>query len=911
MNFTPEQHHAIFLDGNLVVTAGAGSGKTRVLVERYLRLLVEQGQAAPAGTFPFPSGWASSILAITFTDKAAREMRDRVRTTVEQRARAAPPAERPFWEELRAAVEAARIGTIHSFCATLLRSQPAETGLDPHFAVLDEADSSFLLAESIDSALSEAVSTPTTVFEEFSPHELQALLLTLVKGGSTVRAAFEALPDTPDPLLDEWRTRLEALRSAVVEEVCSGAAWQHALATLHQLAADAPSGDPIGNQVARLVASFCPSQPPETLPFSLLDTINLQGGSKKAWPGGADDLKAAREALRTLRETYRAHQSLLDAIPGSDLEQRAARVTLDLAKLYAMVLEHYARRKGAREALDFDDLVRRTRELLEASPSVRSRWQAELSAVLVDEFQDTDDEQRAIIYALTGLANPSPPHATTPPPLSPPPSPPPLFVVGDGKQSIYRFRGADVSVFRAVEADIQTGQGQAVRMNTSFRTHPLLLAWVNRVMGTILARERPLQPYETPFEPLLTYREPPDYQRCVELHLAASLPAASLDDSAAQADEPAAPLEEPSTIEARALATRIKALVGGSGSDLVYDHARKTWRPPHYGDIALLLRTSTVFERYEQALRDEGIPYLTSAGHGYYGRKEVQDLIHLLSVLSDPMDDLALVGVLRSPLFALDDATIVRLRFANPRSLWDALMSAPSPPAPDPRRDFARDTLRELHAIRGQQTVVELLRRALAMTGYLATISGLHEGERRRANVEKLLHVARRMGSTGLGSFTGYLDRLLQTEPREGQAPLEAEGSVRLMTVHASKGLEFPVVVLPDLGRNPPNQRHFCIARRACGVALRLRSETGEWSSPAAYQAAWWEEQRMERAERERLLYVALTRARDYLILSGPVARKSGENWLSYLLQALGVPWEEGGPPPGSHGAMEVWWHTE
>ncbi|NJN67434.1 MAG: hypothetical protein HC884_12340 [Chloroflexaceae bacterium] len=313
-------------------------------------------------------------------------------------------------------------------------------------------------------------------------------------------------------------------------------------------------------------------------------------------------------------------------------------------------------------------------------------------------------------------------------------------------------------------------------------------------------------------------------------------------------------------------------------------------------------------------MRNEGIPYLTSAGHGYYGRKEVQDLIHLLSVLNDPMDDLALVGVLRSPLFALDDAALVRLRFANPHSLWDALMSPdPADPSasPDPRRDFARDTLRELHAIRGQQTVVELLRRTLAMTGYLATISGLPDGERRRANVEKLLHVARRMGSTGLGNFTSYLDRLLQAEAREGQAPLEAEGSVRLMTVHASKGLEFPIVVLPDLGRNPPNQRNYCLARRACGVALRLRSETGEWSYPAAYQSAWWEEQRMERAERERLLYVALTRARDYLILSGPAARKSGENWMSYLLWALGVPWEEGGPPAGIHGAMEVWWHTE
>jgi ATP-dependent helicase/nuclease subunit A len=224
--------------------------------------------------------------------------------------------------------------------------------------------------------------------------------------------------------------------------------------------------------------------------------------------------------------------------------------------------------------------------------------------------------------------------------------------------------------------------------------------------------------------------------------------------------------------------------------------------------------------------------------------------------------------------------------------------------------EFARETLRSLYARRGHLSVVELLREALAATGYLATISGLTDGARRRANVEKLLEAARRVGSTGLQAFSAYLEDLLRAEPREGEAPLEAEDSVRLMTVHKSKGLEFPIVVLPDLGRGTLAMRDVWLARRSYGLALRLHDNQDEAWQPTAYQLALREEKRMERAERERLLYVALTRAQDYLLLSGPAANKSNESWLSRLVAALDAPWEQGGPLAGTAGQLEVWRHV-
>jgi ATP-dependent helicase/nuclease subunit A len=892
MKFTTAQNRAITANGNLVVTAGAGSGKTRVLVERYLRLLQDAYQSDPAAA---PD--ASGILAITFTEKAAREMRERVRSTVEQRARASSGDAQHMWQWLRDAVESARIGTIHSFCATLLRDHPAETGLDPAFTVLEEARAALLLSDCIKTALRRALETPHAIFDEFSPNELHDMLFAMVRGGAEVRAALEGVPDTAEALLTQWQTRLEQVQTVVREELLHSRAWCDASTTLGHLAA--PPDDAIGAQVgavqAWLASLNTAAETTRPAPdFSPILALNLRGGSKKKWPS-ADDLAAAKQALKTLREAYKAHAPLLELVPDAAMEQRVARAVLDLAALYRAARTEFQKHKRRHDTLDFDDLLFYAHDLLLRHPHVCARWQAELHAILVDEFQDTDNEQRATLYALTGITSAD----------APTPGMPGLFIVGDGKQSIYRFRGADVSVFRTVERDILAAGGENVQLDTSFRTHPHLLGWINRVTRTLLSRDRELQPYEVPFEPLNAHRPAPDYTRCVELHLVSDTSEGEAGEHDGQSEQAPARLtaHERRSSEALRVAERIAALVAGKAGTLVYDRAAQQWRPPTYGDIALLFRASTAFEYYEQALRQAGIPYLTTAGRGYYGRKEVQDLIHLLSVLNDPLDELALVGVLRSPLFALDDAAIFRLRFANPHSLWDALMasSAPAPLA------FARETLRHLYGLRGQRTVVELLREALATTGYMATISALQDGERRRVNMEKLLQAARHSGSVGLTDFKDYLDVLLRVEPREGEAPLEGSGSVRLMTVHAAKGLEFPVVILPDLTRAPRAPAAPWLARQSYGVALRLRGAVSDWQQSVSYHIALWEEQRMEQAERERLLYVAMTRAQDYLILSGVPLKKSGNDWLSSIVAALGYPWEEGGPPPGQHAEMEVW----
>ena len=869
MNLTNDQHRAIHTPGSLVVSAGAGSGKTRVLVERYVRLI---------STDSIPT---DAVLAITFTEKAAREMRERVRDTVEDRAR---QTHDDLWQHLRAAVESARIGTIHSFCADLLRAHPGETGLDPCFRILDEVESGIMLADSVDEALREIADAQSAIhnlqsaiLNEFGPPELRTTLAEMLRGGGEVRAALELLPADADSLRARWRDDLRLAQDSALAELVGSADWRTASGTILGLAPVAPAADKLGIQVIA-TADWLTALAPGVMPdFTLINEIKLNVGSKKLWPSESN-LANAKSDLAVLRDSYRAASDLLSFAPVAEIEDRAAETAIALRDLYDLARARYADTKARADALDFDDLEAMARDLLIRHPLVRRRWRAELQAIMVDEFQDTNATQRAIIYALAGL---EPPAADG--------SPAELFVVGDGKQSIYRFRGADVSVFQQVERDIvERWAGQRIRLDTSFRSHPSLIDWINRVGAQVFARSAPLQIYEIPFEPLRPSRPASSHPISVELHVA---------DGAGSADERRA-------AEADVLARRLVRIVEGSPHPIIYDRKEKCWRHPTYGDIAMLFRASSAFEPFEAALRAQGVPFLTTAGRGYYGRNEVQDLIHLLRVIDDPNDDLALVGVLRSPLFALDDATIIGLRlesrptegigkgFFGEGQALSAEETTSFPPVP---LTFARQVLAELQAMRGQATVVELLRAALERTGYLATVSGLDDGERRRVNVEKLVAAARLSGARGLRAFREYLDHLLRTETREGEAPLEGHGSVRLMTIHRSKGLEFPLVALPDLGRTSPPARARWLARQPYGLALKVRDPDDEDCLPTAMLLARRADATMERAESERLLYVALTRAQDYLLLSGPTLKKSNESWIARIAAAIGLSWEDNG----------------
>jgi len=558
--------------------------------------------------------------------------------------------------------------------------------------------------------------------------------------------------------------------------------------------------------------------------------------------------------MMTFRNLARAFVDTYALEIGED-DRRAAMRVFQWRALWRAARARYAQAKAALRALDFNDLEEQTRALLTRHPHVRARYRAEFACVLVDEFQDTNAAQRDIVYA-----------------LAPPDEPNRLFIVADGKQSIYGFRGAEVAVLTETQTDLcrHWGEDALIPLSESFRAHTRLVQAFNHLFERIFAVEGERAPYEIPYTSLHSTRASPDREPLIEI---IQIP----DDALARG--------ETREREAEELARRLCALIAQGLA--IWDKDARAYRALRWSDVALLFRATTHLTIYEDAFKRAGIPYLTLAGRGYYDRSEVRDLIHLLRALDNPHDDLSLAIVLRSPLYALSDETLYRLR-RNGVALRQALRTIPDDMPDDERArvEFARASLERLWARVGRVPILDVLKQALADTDYLATLTALTDGERRRANVEKLLALARRTGLVRLSEFNAYLRDLTAYEVREGEAVIEAKDAVRLMSIHRAKGLEFPLVILPDASRAPRPQTNVLLVDRLEGVAVCGYDARGERIEPAAYRLLKQQTARRAAAEEKRLLYVALTRAQDYVIISGG-KKASAESYLAHILDAL------------------------
>ncbi len=862
MQPTCEQRDAIEThDKNLIVVAGAGSGKTRVLVQRYLRLLEVN-----------PDWRLSSVVAITFTREAAFDMRRQLREELEARARSSTD---DLWARRLLELDSARIDTIHGLCADILRANAARAGIDPLFAVLDENESALLLDEAAQDQLATIEAPLSRLFAQYDAFIIESELRRL----SLVNAELPPMPADPDALFCQWegewseevfKERTKLLESAEIPE--AGPAPEEdklaALIVQYLRYLDQIEGAEDAKEIARLM-SECQAQ----------GAVG-NAGSARAW-GGAEAKREAAQALRDLRARVK---QALDAIgePPGEID----RATAEMLPLWHGLLQHlrttYRARKRQNAQLDFDDLERLAERLL-ADPAVQNRYRdAEFKHLLVDEFQDTNKAQWAIIKALADIMQGGS-----------------LFAVGDPKQSIYQFRGADVSVFNCVREQFAALESaRELPLSTSFRSHQPLIAQFNALFATILTRDgdSQVQSYEVEFDrPMEAFRADPPDMPAIAIQL---LDSDALDDGSA---------DDMRRWEAYEIARRIQRMIAERRP--VYDKKRAT-RPMKFRDIAVLFQSLTKLPLYEEVFKAQAIPFLTLSGRGYFDRQEVWDMLDLLRFLHNPADSLALATVLRSPIFAFSDDLLFALRLIRdpeldlrePAPLWRALQVAAVSPVPGmteadrPALEHAVETLRSLLRLAGRASISGLLRRALAMTNYLAILTGLPDGDRRRGNVEKLLQLAEESGKTTLGKFSRYLEDLSTREAREGEAQLELGNAVRLMTVHASKGLEFPLVVLADASweRRATGGSPLTVDPQyglSCSV---YSAETNKYESGFAHRRSLNLQALKEEAERKRLLYVAATRAQDYLLISGSARRnKSGGwrplGWMKLLAPALGL----------------------
>lgn len=837
VSLTPEQAMALQTrDTSIALAAGAGCGKTFVLSERFLSHLEQERDLDPAELH--------QLIAITFTDAAAREMRRRIRDKCYDRARQATTTDsQDYWLRLLRAIEAARVSTIHSFCASLLREHAVTAGLDPTFGVLEQAAADVLESEVIDDVLRRQLS-------DLRP---QTLNLAAALGLSQLKEQLrELLSKRHTPAFANWHGRS-------AEELV--AAWQetHERVALPNALAELAAASEI-RTITELLLSISPSKPAFVeARATLLDLLSRLGQGTldeadlvrlrecagvqkictvKDWPQ-PDAFASYREACKGLRA---AIDKFAPKPFDIDRAREAAELGLQLLDLVHDVADEYQRRKSREGKLDFDDLLSRAHALVTApeSDSLRKRISDDLRLVLVDEFQDTDQLQVELVRALCGDIDDGK-----------------LFFVGDMNQSIYRFRGAQPNVFLDLRQTVpETGR---LPLSKNFRSQPAVLNFVNALFAHTFGKE---------YQPLTANRPQITVEPAIEFLWTITPDKKSKYGGATK---------DAREQEARRIARRLKQLMLTQEPIIADVTAEGGKRGLKAGDVAILFRALSDVALYENALREYDLEYYLVGGHAYYSQQEIYDVLNLLRAVASGADEISLAGVLRSPFFSLADETLFWLADEGKRRLNDGLFADKLPKElPTEERlktQAAARTLGELRSVKDSLPIAGLLRTALARTGYDAALLGEFLGDRKLANLNKLLEQARTADTGNVLNLDGFIAQLAEfvvREPKEALAATLSESAdvIRLMTIHHAKGLEFPLVVVPDVDRKADGRTASAALHDQLGPVVKPPIDDDEPKTTTGITLYRALERRAEADERKRLFYVATTRAADYLILS-------------------------------------------
>lgn len=853
------------LGTTFVVEAAAGTGKTTALIGRIV-------SAVAAG------GRLERMVAVTFTEKAAGEMKIRLRDELERARREAGAESEPLFVQALSELELAFVGTIHGFCAEILRERPVEAKIDPLFEVCSDDELERLVNETFDAWFGKALADP--------PRGVARVLH--MKRWGRDKGPRELLRDAVKELVEHrdfptpW-SRPPFDREARLLEVLD------ALRELADIAAQHDDDDDYLAQSLAKITQFVreadarldvlDSHPPEHRERRRTQTIDrleadLRDFGRKSnrfwhWTGFRNKDFAGQPRHDVLEKRDAAFQRVRRFVEDAEMDLAAALQQ----ELWPRVAE-YERRKRAMGRLDFLDLLIETRELLRTHAEVRRQLQERFTHVFVDEFQDTDPVQVEVLFLLAA----SDPRVDEWTRVKLKPGK--LFVVGDPKQAVYRFRRADLAVYERAKQSVLAAGGETLELTTSFRALPALQRVVNHSFSTRMKDA----PHQARYVPLAPHRA----------------------DNPSQPSTVVLPIPHPygdfgtnyfvGAVERSApgpICAFVHWLVHESGWTV-------RGRPVGYGDVALLFtRLSSAWRDvttpYIQGLAQRGIPHILHGGRTFYEREEIEALRQVCAAIEWPDDPLAVYSVLRGPFFGIDDATLLAYRevartqigrehhpfhpFAD-RSTWE-LGEA------ERVVGEALDVLGELHLHRNRRPIADTVTSFLEETRGTATLSFWPSPRQTLSNVDRFVEHARRMDGRGATSFRAFVTWIdVQAEragAQESGIVREGDEGVRLMTVHKAKGLEFPVVVLCDPtareSRDEPS-RHVDAERKLWAMPLC-------YATPADVRTHQAEALAADLAERVRVAYVAATRASDLLVLPAPGDGPMVETWLKTLHHGL------------------------
>ncbi|MBO1022875.1 UvrD-helicase domain-containing protein [Methylobacterium sp. SD274] len=853
-------------DRSLLVEAGAGSGKTAIMAGRVAMMLV-------SGIRP------RHIAAVTFTELAASELLARIRQFVDELSAGRIPVElgsviqsaldrqqKANLDRAGHEIDEITCSTIHGFCQRLIKPYPAEANIDPGASVADRNDADFVFMDLRDAWIRDRLgANGSPLLIEMVAVDPNETLGAIERVSDCMRRSRELMPPPSRPISEP------------------AAAFNHTVSALRAFIDRAPCLEPdladIITAFETLAAAVAPAETDEGL-ATLVRLVNEVPGDelctttggfrsyrrKGAWATAAAKASLSKaEGERLFAEADGLYKAAGEA--WTDLISNAASRLLALLMTELQpLIEQFRTYKRDAALLDFDDLIEAARNLLRNHEPVRQALANRYAHVLVDEFQDTDPLQSEIFWRLCGDdVGESGDWSTRAL------RPGALFLVGDPKQAIYRFRGADVRAYVAArEAIIAQDPANVLSIATNFRSCRSILEFVNGRFETPLS----VANNQPGFTALDHWHADRGTHPCV----------AALDFEGPVEKNP----EASKAAEAEAVAELCARLIG---SHQVRDHKTGEARLCRPGDIALLAPTGNGLWRFEEALERRGVPVATQAGKGFFWRQEIQDLIALTRVLADPRDTLALGALLRGPLVGLTDEVLLDIVWALPRkdgedgpgrlTLWADLDHVGDP--------VAKDALARLQglAMRGNATTPHnLLSQAIAELHVRPTLLVRHQGqaERALANVDLYLTMARPYAIRGLRAFAEAMTSAWEDEGKAGEGRPDAqEESVSLYTIHAAKGLEWPLVIPVNTSTGMMNAVGAVIERGTSCLYCKIFGV-----APGGYEQASSDEKDEIARERVRLWYVAATRSRELLILPRSSSGVDPRSWLGVVDLMIG-----------------------
>lgn len=804
MKLNEAQEKAITtIDRNLAVNAGAGTGKTKVLTERYVYIL-EHGDLEENKEI-------ESIVAITFTKKATQEMIERIRLEVKKNFN-----KDNKWRRYYRDLEQANISTIHSFCGKILRENPIEANIDPLFQVLEDDRAAKLLKGSIIEVLNESLEKNYDFFKlmsDFNVNRTESLVddfYSVYNNIRTVGLDFQSVKSITMSKLEGLKIDnkdLEAIKNIIIY-------LSENIGKASKLSKMVINEDPVW------LKFFAGEYDTEDL-YSIIEYLESNLGSSSKEP----------EHFQRLRN------SIANVLKTKDMESKYLfLLVLDLLIAIDLKYEEFKRNLAV---LDYDDLQIKVLKLLD-NENIRSYYQKKFKYFMIDEFQDTNELQRKIFYKLTSDKDKLDQDN--------------LFIVGDPKQSIYGFRGSDIDVFYETIKDIKSKTKEdPISMNNNYRTSQNVLDFINIIFSSIMGEK---------YDSLIANK----------IH-GNSLDIEILDNSDYEKYPELKASEAASIYEANLIAKRIKTLV---------DKGKF-----HYGDFSILFRSTTRNYIYEDALKNYNIPYFNSSSKRFFARQEILDIINALKVISNPNDNIATIGLLRSPMVGISDNTLYYILKNRNKSVYESILDLDYSAITFEDQTKIKESIAILnyfYEIKDIYTISRLTEDLIDKTYFIETTLLKINGKQSMANIYKFMEIVKSYEENNKNSLEDFIDYIEEIKIRdEAEATIESEDSnvVKLLTIHKSKGLEFPVVIIPEMSRDSGGRLPNLIFNKNLGLGIKTVKTSGLYDEIKNILRIKDDE------EKERVLYVAMTRAEKMLILGNQGRNSAFKKLISELLDKV------------------------